>query len=225
MAMAAPTPTIRSTCLGILLALGVVAPAVCAQTVIGIFGGIDLTDLSGDAPDNAKYTPDVGFAVGAVGELRIVPDVWLSVQPTWIQRGSRIAFAVLGEEELNDSLGLNANYASVPILLKIVSNNGKTYVTGGVDLGFLLNATISGAGDPVDVSHTFRNIDLSADFALGIMLPVGKPRITIEARYSQSILNTAHPDQSPEVYSLPPRFRWSGIQLFAGFLYPLGEDD
>jgi uncharacterized protein YwlG (UPF0340 family) len=217
-----PTPQARCTCLGILLFLCCVAPSVCAQAIVGAFGGVDLTDLSGDAPSSAKYTSEVGFAVGAVSELRIATDVWLSVQPTWIQRGSRIAFAVQGQEELNDSLVLKANYVSVPILVKIVSNNGKSYVTGGADLGFLLNSTISGLGDPVDVSHTFRQTDLSGNFAFGIMLPVGTPRVSLEARYSQSILNAAHPDQKPEVYSLPPRFRWSGLQLFVGFLYPLG---
>jgi hypothetical protein len=54
------------------------------------------------------------------------------------------------------------------------------------------------------------------------MLPIGRPRLTIELRYSQSIINAASSEQDPEVYSLPPRFRWAGLQLFAGFLYPLG---
>jgi hypothetical protein len=224
--MRTPTVTTRRIYLAILLLLVRIAPLATAQAVVGAFGGIDLTDLSGDAPSNTKYRPETGFAVGIVGEYRIASDVWLSLQPTWIQKGTRIAFAVSGEEELNDSLVLNANYLTVPILVKIVSNNSKTYVSGGLDLGFLLNASLSGpgagAGVPSDVSNVFKPTDLSANFALGIMLPVGRPRVTIEARYSQSIINAAHPDQDPEVYSLPPRFRWSGLQLLAGFLYPLG---
>ncbi len=212
----------RRSLLAALLLAAFIVPTAHSQINLGAFGGVDLTDLSGDAPSNTKYLSETGFAVGAVGEYRIAEDVWLSLQPTWIQKGTRIAFAESGQEELNDSLVLNANYLTVPVLIKIVSGNNKTYVSGGLDLGFLLNATLSGQGVPADVSYVFKPTDLSANFAFGIMLPVGRPRITIEVRYSQSLLNVAHPDQDPEVYSLPPRFRWVGIQLFAGFLYPLG---
>lgn len=148
--------------------------------------------------------------------------VWLSVQPTWLQRGGKIAFAVAGEEEAVDSLKVAVNYLSLPLLAKIVSGNGKTYVTGGIDLGFVLDATLSGTSDAEDISDTFKPIDLSAVFAFGVMLPIGRPRLTLELRYSQSIINVASLEQDPELYSLPPRFRWSGLQLFAGFLYPLG---
>jgi len=220
--MRSAATTLRRSLPTALLFVIFVTPAVHSQVNLGAFGGVDLTDLSGDAPSNTKYLAETGFAVGAVGEYRIADDVWLSLQPTWIQKGTRIAFAVSGQEELNDSLVLNANYLTVPVLIKIVSGNNKTYVSGGLDLGFLLNATLSGSGVPADVSYVFKPTDLSANFALGIMLPIGTPRITIEARYSQSLVNAANPDQDPEVYSLPPRFRWVGIQLFAGFLYPLG---
>jgi len=205
----------------LLLALFAVPPA-HPQVALGVFGGVDMTNLSGDAPSKTKYRSETGFALGVVGELSIADDVWLSLQPTWLQRGTKIAFAVEGEEEAIDSLKVAADYLTVPLLVKIVAGHSKTYVSGGLDLGFLLNATLSGAGEDQDVSYTFRPIDLSAIFAFGVMLPVGRPRLTFELRYSQSILNAASSDQDPEVYSLPPRFRWTGLQLFAGFLYPLG---
>jgi len=202
--------------------LGFWAPSAGAQAAIGVFGGLDRTDLSGDAPSKAKYRSQAGFAIGVVGELRIADDVWLTPQPAWIQRGTRIAFAVQGEDDPVDSLKVTANYLTLPVLVKIVSGHGKTYVSGGLDLGLMLDATISGAGEDQDVSDGFDPVDLSANFAFGVMLPVGRPRLTFELRYSQSILNVAGPEQAPELYSLPPRFRWTGLRLFAGFLYPLG---
>jgi hypothetical protein len=199
-----------------------IVPTAPAQAAVGAFGGVDMTNLSGDAPAKTKYRSETGFAAGAVGEFRIAKDVWLSLQPTWLQRGTKIAFAVEGEEEAVDSLKVAANYLTLPLLVKIVSGAGKAYVSGVVDLGFLLDATLASATDSEDIGDTFRPIDLSAVFAFGVMLPVGRPHLTIELRYSQSIINTASSDQDPEVYSLPPRFRWSGLQLFAGFLYPFG---
>ena len=210
------------TCLAALLLAAFIVPVARSQVALGAFGGVDLTNLSGDAPSNTKYRSESGFAVGVVGEFRIANDVWLSLQPTWLQRGAKIAFAVDGEEEAVDSLKVAVNYLSLPLLAKIVSGNGKTYVTGGIDLGFVLDATLSGTADAEHISDTFKPIDLSAIFAFGVMLPIGRPRLTLELRYSQSIINVASSEQDPELYSLPPRFRWSGLQLFAGFLYPLG---
>jgi hypothetical protein len=185
--------TTLRTCLAVLVLTAFIVPTAPAQAAVGAFGGVDMTNLSGDAPAKTKYRSETGFAAGAVGEFRIAKDVWLSLQPTWLQRGTKIAFAVEGEEEAVDSLKVAANYL-----------------------------TLASATDSEDIGDTFRPIDLSAVFAFGVMLPVGRPRLTIELRYSQSIINTASSDQDPEVYSLPPRFRWSGLQLFAGFLYPFG---
>jgi hypothetical protein len=220
--MRSAATTLRRSLPTALLFVIFVTPAVHSQVNLGAFGGVDMTNLSGDAPSKTKYRSETGFAVGVVGEFRVASDVWLSLQPTWLQRGTKIAFAVEGEEEAVDSLKVAADYLTVPLVVKIVAGHGKTYVSGGLDLGFLLNATLSGAGENQDVSHTFRPIDLSAIFAFGVMLPIGRPRLTIELRYSQSIINAASSEQDPEVYSLPPRFRWAGLQLFAGFLYPLG---
>ncbi len=189
-----------------------------------MFGGVDRTDLSGDAPSNTKYKPNIGFAAGLVGEFAITEDVSLSLQPMWLQKGTKIAFAVPGEVEAVDSLRVEVAYLTFPLLVKLVSGNGKTYVSGGVDLGFLLDATISGAGEDADISSSFQRTEVAADVAFGVMLPIGVPRLTIEARYSQSITNVLQPRDGPEQYSLPPRARWSGLQLFAGVLYPFGGE-
>jgi hypothetical protein len=203
------------------LFISLVPPAYC-QINLGAFGGVDRTGLSGDAPAETKYRAETGFTAGVVAELMIAEDVWLSVQPNWQQRGTRIAFAVEGKEEEVDSLKVGANYLTLPLLLKIVAGHGKTYVSGGIDIGFLLNATLTGAGGEQDVKSTFEPVDLSAIFAFGVMLPIGKPRLTVELRYAQGILNTASSEQDPEVYSLPPRFRWAGFRLLVGIMYPMG---
>ena len=217
----AATATHRSLLTALLVSVFLVPPA-HSQVNLGAFGGVDMTNLSGDAPSKTKYRSETGFAFGAVGEFKIADDVWLSLQPTWLQRGTKIAFAVEGEDDAVDSLDAAANYLTLPVLLKIVSGPGNTYVSGGLDFGFLLDATLSSTTDAENISDTFRPIDLSAIFAFGVMLPIGRPRLTMELRYSQSIINAAGSEQDPEVYSLPPRFRWVGLRLFAGFLYPLG---
>ena len=104
-----------------------------------------------------------------------------------------------------DTLGFTLDYVTLPILLKFVSGNGKTYVAGGLDIGFLSGAHISRDDESVDVKNSLKDIDLSADFAFGVMLPIGRPALTLEARYTQSILNVAgqQPDFVPGTLPAP----------------------
>jgi hypothetical protein len=194
-----------------------------AQVAIGVLGGLDMSDLSGDAPPRVSYASRTGFAAGIIGEFDITDDVKLSLQPMFLQKGARIGIAVPGEEEPRDSLDLRLDYVTLPVLFKIVAGNGVTYAAGGIDLGYLLDATLSEGDQKSDVSDFLKRIDLAADFGFGVQLPIGSPFLTLELRYSQSILNLAKPGQGPEGDSLPVRFRSTGFQFLAGVLLPLGE--
>ena len=211
----------------VLLAAVLLASTPCkldGQVRLGIFGGTNRTDLSGDAPSGASFLSSSGFAAGIVGEFVIARDIWLSFQPMYVQKGSDIEFG-FADAEQPDTLGLALNYITLPVLFKFVSGNGKTYASGGLDLGYLMSSTLSLDDESRDVKDAFNSIDLSADFAFGVMFPIGRPKITVEARYTQSILNLAKQGQNPDPDALPTRFRSSGFQLFAGLLYPLGGRD
>ncbi len=199
------------------------APSANAQFAIGVQAGVNRTSLSGDAPSNTKYKSGTGFAAGIVGEIPLAKNVKLSLQPMYLQRPFTIAFKVEGEEEARDSIDISLDYIAMPILLKVVTGSGKTYVSGGVNLGYLVDATATAGNETSDISKVFRDIDLSAAFAFGVQLPIGSPLLTLELRYEQSILNMANPDEDPEGQSLPVRFRTSGFQFYAGILLPLGR--
>jgi len=211
----------------VLLSLVLLAFSPCkldGQVRLGAFGGLNLTGLSGDAPSGASFMSSTGFAAGIVGEFAIARDIWLSFQPMYVQKGSAIEFGFAGQED-PDTLDLALDYITLPVLFKFVSGNGKTYASGGLDFGYLVNSTLSLDDESRDVKDAFNEFDLSADFAFGVMFPVGRPKITLEARYTQSILNLAKQGENPEPDALPTRFRNSGFQLFAGLLYPLGGAD
>lgn len=71
----------------------------------------------------------------------------------------------------------------------------------------------------MDVKDALTDFDLAVIFGVGRMFPVGRPRITAEIRYSQSLFNLAGDATGQD---LPVRFRASGFQLLAGVLLPLG---
>jgi hypothetical protein len=216
-----PTRTI-----GILLLAGTLAVLIPGQTLaegaIGIFGGLTHNNLSGDVPDRFAYEARLGGAGGAVGEFNVAGGVRLSFQPMFVQRGATLTVKQSGLSARRDSLDLRMNYLALPVLVKIISGNGKTYVTGGLSLGYLLSAELAGADQDMDIKSNLNTVDLSADIGFGVMLPIGKPLLTMELRYEQGITNTAKREIALEEDIVPVRFRSSSFQFFAGLLFPLG---
>jgi len=211
-------------CWLVLVLLLVLPPSSQARVHLGITGGINNTSIKGDSPNKVSLASLPGPMLGVVCEFDIAEDVRLSIQPMFVQKGSKLQFEVEDQEELVDSLRVNLDYVSIPVLAKIMANNRRTYVTGGLDLGFLIKATLTepGQGDGADIGDLFRTTDLSATLGFGVNFPVGKPTINAEIRYTQSILNIAESEQNN--LGLPVRFRSSGFQLLVGALIPLGGE-
>jgi hypothetical protein len=204
----------------------VLAPRVDAQVRIGAYGGITNTSLSGDAPPGGEYGKRIGPVIGALVEIPVAHNVLISVQPAWVSRGTKISYEVEGQTEREDSLSLALNYASIPILMKIETAGGKVFINSGVDFGFLLDATMSpveGDGEDEDVKDLLKDYDIAVNFGVGGQFPIGLPRLTIEARYTQSLTNIS--DVSVDFGGdtpLPARFRSSGFEFLAGIWIPLG---
>ena len=189
---------------------------------LGFQGGASSTGLSGDAPSGVSMGKKTGMAVGILGEFRLAEDTWLSIQPMYMQRGATTSIAVSGEPEGVEGPSFTLNYLAVPILARIVSGNKWTYVTGGLSPAFLLDAHQDGEGSTQDVTSGLNGFDLSANIGFGLMVPVGRPSLTFEIRYEQSILNLAASESEDDEYVLPTRFRSSGFLFMAGLILPLG---
>lgn len=204
------------------LAFAHAAPAK-AQVTIGAFGVLNSSGLSGDAPDDFSYTGKTGFGFGLIGEIYLTNDVWLSVQPMSLARGTNIAFKLDDEEDPVDVLDLKLSYIAVPILAKFVTAGGKVYVTSGINVSFLSSAklaAIEGDADEIDVKESFKNMDIAVDFGVGGQLPLGRMKIMLEARYEQGLLNIS--EEQLQNQALEARLRSSGLQLLVGILLPLG---
>lgn len=195
--------------------------AAVAQISVGAVLGVNRTGLSGDKPDNTSYSTSAGLIAGLVLEIPVAKSVAIVFQPGYRQSGANIGFQVPDQEEPVDSLSLRLDYFSIPILLKVITDGGRWYVTSGVDLGLLTSATLStvSGSQEMDVKDALSDVDLAVIFGVGRMFPVGRPRITAEIRYSQSLFNLAGDSTGQD---LPARFRASGFQLLAGVLLPLG---
>lgn len=196
-----------------------------AQTVpppwaIGVLVGGTSASLSGDAPASTKFRGQRGFTAAAFLERRIAPEVSISAQPGFTRRQTGIAFEIPGEDGPRDSLSVRLDYFTVPVLIKVFSGSGRTYVAGGLDFGWALSSTMTGAGAPIDLADVVRDIDVAGVFAFGVTFPLGTPRLVTELRYVQSIVNASTGEGSDDTVG---RFRSRGFQMTLGIMFPLGR--
>jgi Outer membrane protein beta-barrel domain len=219
-------PRWASRSLLLLVTVSIASPAHAHAAAAGALLGVGRQSISGDAPPNTSYGARGGLIAGVQGEISLTPDIALSVQPSFAQRRTTLTSVedVTGE----NALDLNLDYVSVPVLLKFEIAGGRTYFAGGVDVGFLKSAHLTGNGVDDDIKDRFHSTDVGALFGFGVLFPVGKPRLTTELRYVQGLVNLSGGFASSDVdgsttSSLPDRFHSGGLELVAGILFPLGK--
>lgn len=146
--------------------------------------------------------------------------VRLSIQPSVIQKGTGIAYEVEGEKERVDSVSVNTDYFSLPVLVKVFTPKERWFVSSGLEFAWLLDAKHVTSMAETDVFDLFDEFDLAIHFGIGWTRPVGRHEIFIEGRYTQSILNVAS-DSDPESEYYGLRLKNSGMLIMAGFLFQL----
>ncbi|MBK8552752.1 MAG: outer membrane beta-barrel protein [Ignavibacteria bacterium] len=151
-----------------------------SQFNVGISGEISSSKFGGVAPDNANYTSIAGFGGSLIGEIRLVKDVYLSLQPGFQTQGSNIKF---GNENsiINDTtvtFKISQSYFNIPLNLKIIAGT-HFYAGAGFAIGFLSSAEISNeyVDSTIDIKNKFKSTDVTANFNVGYQMSIGKPNL------------------------------------------------
>ena len=190
-----------------------------AQTSIGIIGGLNLQSVKGDAPADVSYGSKPGFMIGINAERKIANGIKLVLQPNYTLSQTKLSFDI-GEEELKDSMNVKMVFIRLPVLAKIEAFNGVTYFLSGLDFGFLQEAKIQDVNKTSEersIKDSFESFDLAAQFGVGVKFPIKGLLLSLEGRYSQSLLNLS----KKSFDSLPSRFRLSGFQFLTNLSYNL----
>jgi hypothetical protein len=200
------------------------SPSLLAQErfFLGATAGASSTKLSGDVPEDGSYTSKVGFSAGLIAEYAFWDDIHLSVQPSYVSRGTGLAFDV-GEVDLRDSLELSFDYVSIPMMARFLAPGRVWFVNGGLDLGFLLSASLKNVQteSTADVKDLLNSVDLMMIIGVGGNIRFNPAIMTLELRYGQSLLNAGSNDQLAAKAGISPRFRSTGFQFLLGVMFPL----
>jgi len=193
-----------------------------SQSFVGVFAGLNSSKLAGDAPDNAKFKGLMGANVGAYFDLNLGKGLYLSFQPSYSQEGTKISYTLPQQEDPVDSITIRLNYFSLPVLLKVTSTNKRFYALGGVETGMLLNSQASSHDIKEDIKADIAQWNIAMHFGVGIKIPIGFPRLFVEIRYTQGLINLT---DEPIEESYVPRVKTSGLKIFAGIEIPLKKSN
>lgn len=194
-----------------------------SQFNVGFSGEVSSSKLGGVAPENAAYSSIAGFGGSLIGEIRIVKDVYLSLQPGFQTQGSNIIF---GNENsvINDTtvtFKISQSYLNIPLNLKIFRKN--FYIGAGFAVGFLSSAELSNENvdSTLDIKDKFKNIDFTANFNVGYQLSIGKPNLFFELRYIQGLVNINNTNNvtAKDIYIAD--FKTKGFSFQTGIILPL----
>ena len=192
-----------------------------AQFSLGISGNLNYSGISGNAPSNTIFNKTVNFGAGVLLDYKINDEIILSFQPMYARRGAMLSYDLPSYKEPRDSLRMNLDYFSFPLLLKFPTNK-TVYFIGGIEFAFLnaanykaVNYDLSG-----DIKDLINSFDILADFGVGLQFKVNEYFLIFEGRFSQGLMN-GYASEKVVNPIIPVDFKNSSLQLLISVKFDL----
>ncbi len=205
----------------IILFTVIISNVVLAQFSAGAYGLYAGSNVSGNAPAGMTFTTASALGGGFILDYKINDEVTISLQPAYSPKGTYISYDLPSYKDPRDSVKATFSYITIPLMAKFTASK-VAYVTGGLELAFLQNATEEFVNVPgsVNVTDKITEIDLLVNFGVGFIFEVGENvNVFFEGRYSQGVVNGCkYPENSSES-NIPPDFKNSSSQLLFGVIY------
>ena len=193
-----------------------------AQPNIGLYSGVSNGTFSGDAPDDAKYNGKLGGTFGANIDFKLTEEVLLSFQPGFNNINVGLYYLDDSLNTYKDSIDIHLRAVALPVQVNVITDNKKWYFTSGIEFASIISntATIVDTGEEIDLDAETNDYNISINFGVTYLIYIGKPFVTIGARYSQGLVNVANARSTD---SYVPRIKTNGLQLRIGVQYPLNK--
>jgi hypothetical protein len=191
-----------------------------AQFQASVWGGVNSSSFGGNAPEDASYESIYGLTFGGNLDFQPTGDFVISLEPSFEQKGSNIVFG--DEEKLRDTVltySIKQNYFGLGIIFKITTE--RFFVGSGVSFQLLSSAKVTFESTEKDIKDKFLDYDAVAFFNVGYKIPIGGPKLFIELRYIQGLVNiyNGEADVSQDIYI--SNYKSTGLKLTTGIMIPL----
>jgi len=192
-----------------------------AQSSVGIYTGAYLGNFSGDSPKNSKFSSKVGYLIGLNYDIQIKEDIFISLMPAFVNAGAKLNFLDSTRENYKDSITFDFQLITLPIAIKIISDNKRFQFTGGLEFIFPLQFYGENEDERVDIKEELNKVGLGVLFGIGYRIPINKNTLVIDLTYSQGLLNLA--DNLDQNNSNLPRIKTTSIRFTVAWNFMLGQ--
>lgn len=214
----------RTKFLNVLCLLLLVHTGLLAQSYLGIHIGVNSGKFSGDSPKDFRYAGKLQFNAGVVFDLRLKDDIFLSIFPSHVISGSKLQYPFEideDESEYRDSIDLKLKVFTLPMALKIISDNQRWQFLSGFELSFPYQLLADNSVQEVDLIDDINSMVLNIIFGIGYKIPIQKSFLVINLAYSQGLTNLANNEDAYD--SLLPRVRSTSFRLTTAWMLPVGK--
>jgi len=209
-----------------ILLISLVQP-VEAQFSLGVNAGVTRMKFSGDpAAGFGQFVPDPGLSAALRVDYRISDVLAISLQPGFSSMRSRYQVMNDSGTAVIDSTQLTLNTFSLPLHAVVWSENGRFFALAGLQLDYALSFEGKTFVTPYSLStsssaYDVRKYNLYVQFGAGFIVPLGKPYLSFELRYSQGVLDLT--DELVHTDSYLPRTKLTNVSFVVGLQVPLGS--
>jgi hypothetical protein len=202
------------------------APSVRAEVRLGVSGGVGLSKLTVDEPEEgASLEWRTAPAAGLVLDMDLGPRFGLSLQPSYVEQGSDVFIEAQGflfDEDVHASF-VGRGF-EVALLARFYLGRGRTrpYLCAGAVFSHVFSWRLQGTGSDgeevdEDADDFFEKDDVGISAGAGVEFERGRVRFFLESRYAWGLLQLAR-EREPEDSALHSR----GIRALAGVTFRLG---
>jgi hypothetical protein len=194
-----------------------------AQFSLGVNAGVTRIKFSGDRQTGFGYfKPGLGLSAALRLDYRFSNAVAISFQPGITNLRTEYEVGSDRGTGLYDSTQLAMNSISLPLHAVVWSRNGRFFVLAGLQLDYTLGIKGRALISPYAYSPEVRDYNLYMQFGAGFIVPLGKPYLSFDLRYSQGLLDLNSPLIHSATVTALPRTRLTNLLFIIGLQVPLG---
>ena len=196
------------------------------QFSIGVNAGVTRMKFTGDPVSGAGFfKPDLGMSSAVRLDYRISDAFSISTQPGYSLLRSKYQVMNDSGTAAIDSTLLKMTAFSLPLHAIVWSDNGRFFVLAGMQFDYVTSFNGEAPPTPYSSNYTPKSYDvrdyyLYFQFGAGFIVPLGKPYLTFEFRYSQGLQDLTNALIHQE--SFLPRTKLTNTYFLVGLQIPLG---